>query len=338
MKYIISFLILATIPTLILSFRAYKSYQQQYYMLSDFNNNDFTREIDFENFIEDYPNISVTTLPLSAIKAEYYIAQNKIDDAIKLFHKAIKANPYIGRSEARLADIYYSYNFKIDSANYFADRAYYLRPLNSKHFLVYLKSFAVKNQIEKLDDLIKDNFNLLKKTNGNDKYLPTVMYFYLSSIYQYRLKNKKKYDSIAKQGLKSFPNDQQIKIASNFIIYGKDSVQKALDFDEKAKIELENKNYEKSYDLFSQSVSFWPNHEYSLQNAGITAYLSKNYFKSIFYLEELLKIDSPVDGITELYLYEAYKNIDDSLNACKYYNKLLVLYPNLIDKNTKGCD
>lgn len=340
MKYVLSLLILATIPTLMLSSRVYKSYQQQYYMLSDFNTNYFTREIDFENFIDDYPNISVTTLPLSTLKAEYYVAQNKIEDAVRLFQKGLKANPYIGRSESRLADIYYSYDFKIDSAHYYSDRAYFLRPLNSKHFLVHLKSFAVKNQIEELDNAVKKMSDNLIKSNDQwkEKYLSTAMYFYLSSVYQYRFKNKKKYDSIAIQGQKSFPNNEKIKIASNFIIYGKDSVQKAIELDEKAKIQLENKNYEKSFDLFSQSVSFWPNNEYSLQNAGITAYYSKNYLKSIFYLEKLLKIDSPVDGITELYLYYAYKNINDSLNACKYYNKLIVLNPNLIDKNTKGCD
>lgn len=338
MKYIFSFLILVTISVMILSFRVNESYKQQYYMQADFNINDFTREIDFENFIEDYPNISVTTLPLAAIKAEYYITQNKIVDAVKLFKKGIKANPYIGRSEARLADIYFSYINIKDSAIYYADKAYHLRPLNSKHFLVHLKSLAVKNQIEELDKSIKNNFSLLQQIDGKDQYLPTSMYFYLSAIYQYRLKNKKKYDSIAKQALEEFPNNEKIKIISNFIIFGKDSVQKALAFDEKARVQFDNNNYKKAHDLFSQSVNFWPTHKYSLQLAGISAYLGKNYTKAIFYLEKLLEIDNPTGGQTEFYLYESYKKINDNLNACKYYNKLLVLNPNLIDKNTKGCD
>ena len=62
------------------------------------------------------------------------------------------------------------------------------------------------------------------------------------------------------------------------------------------------------------------------------------FYRQIYYLEKLLKIDNPVDGTTELYLYKAYNKINDSLNACKYYNKLLLLKPNLVDKNTKGCD
>lgn len=338
MKYIFLFLILLTVPVIILSIRVEKSYRQQFNMLGDFNTNNYNFELDFENFIEDYPNISVTTIPIATIKAEYFIRKNKLDDAIRLLQKGSKANPYLGRSESRLAELYFTALPNKDSALYYAEKAYNSRPLNSNHFLIYLKSLATRNDIEKLDKTFENNFNLLKKVNLQDSYLPTAMLFYLASIYQYRLVNKNKYDSLAKNALKLFPKDDKIRFAANFIIYGKDSVQKALELDQKAISQFENKNYEESFNLYSQSVDLWPNHKYSLQKAGITAYLSQNYSKSIFYLEELLKIATPLDGITELYLYNSYKKNNDSLNACKYYNKILLLNPNLVDKNTKGCN
>jgi len=338
MKYILSLFILLIIPVLILSIRVEKSYRQQFNMLGDFNVQNYNLELDFENFIEDYPNISVTTLPLATIKAEYFIQQNKIDDGVRLLKKGMKANPYIGRSEARLSEIHFTSLPNKDSAVFYAEKAYNSRPLNSNHFLIYLKSLAVRKEIEKLDQSFENNFSLLKKANLVDNYLPTAMMFYLSSIYQYRFKNKRKYDSIAKNSLKLFPKHPRIKLAANFIIYGKDSVQKALEFDKKAGTQFENKNYDESFNLYSQSVNFWPNHEYSLQKAGITAYLIENYLDSVFYLEKLLEISNPQDGITELYLHKSYENLNDSLNACKYYNKLLLLNPNLVDKNTKGCD
>ena len=338
MKYVFSFLILLTIPVIILSIRVEKSYRQQFYMLGSYNTNYYDLESDFENFIEDYPNLSVTTLPLATIKAEYFIKQNKIDDGIRLYKKGVKANPYIGASESRLAEIYFTARPNKDSAVYYAEKAYNSRPLNTRHYLMYVRSLAIRNESSKLDESMGKTFNLIKKFNLEDSDLPTIMLYYISTTYQYRFNNKKKYDSIAKNALKLFPKNQRIKIAANFIIYGKDSVQKALELDEKATLQFENKNYEESFSLFSQSVNLWPNHEYSLQKAGIAAYLSQNYKESIFYLEKLLEIDTPVDGITELYLYEAYNNINDSLNACKYFNKLLLLNPKLVDKNTKGCD
>ena len=337
MKYFILIFILLSIPVLALSIRIEKSYREQLNILGDYNTNNFDTELDFENFIEDYPNISATTLPLSTLKAEYFIRKGKMDDAIRLFKKGIKANPYIGASEARLSEIYFTKKFDRDSAIFYAEKAYFLRPLNSKHFLVYLKSLAVRNEIDMLDESIKNNFRLLQKENLDDRYLPIAMLYYLSTIYQYREINKSKYDSIAKNALNLFPKHQRIKLAANFIIYGKDSVQKALDLDQKAAKFLENNNYKDSFKFYSQSTSYWPNNEYSLQKAGITAYLSENFTKAIFYLERLLEIDNPTDGITELYLYRSYKKINDSLNACKFYNKLAKIKPNLIDKKVKKC-
>ncbi|MDB2342422.1 hypothetical protein N9V46_02335 [Flavobacteriaceae bacterium] len=338
MKYIFSLLILLTIPVLILSVRVEKSYRQQFNMLGSYNTNYYDLKSDYESIIEDYPNISVTTLPLATIKAEYFIRQNKIDDGIRLLKKGVKANPYIGASEARLSELYFTAFPNKDSAVFYAEKAYNSRPLNTKHYLMYVKSLALRNESNNLDESMGKSFNLIKKFNLGDNDLPTILLYYISTTYQYRFNNKKKYDSIAKNALKLFPRNQQIKMAANFIIYGKDSVQKALEIDEKATLQFENKNYEESFNLYSQSVNLWPNHEYSLQKAGIAAYLSENYKESIFYLEKLLEIDTPVDGITELYLFNSYKKINDSLNACKYYNKLLLLNPNLVDKNTKGCD
>lgn len=337
MKYFIIGLILLTIPVLALSIRIEKSYGEQIKMLGDYNTHNFNTQLDFENFIEDYPNISVTTLPLATLKAEYFIREGKIDDAIRLFKKGIKANPYLGASEARLSEIYFTKKLDRDSAIFYAEKAYNYRPLNSKHFLVYLKSLAVRNEIDLLNESIKNNFRLLQKENLQDRYLPITMLYYLSTIYQYRLKNKSKYDSIAKDALKLFPKHRGIKLAANFIIYGKDSVQKALDLDQKAENFLENNNYKDSFNFYSKSVNYWPNHQYSLQKAGVTAYLSENFTKAIFYLEKLLEIDNPTGGITELYLYRSYKSLNDSLNACKYYNKLVKIKPNLINKKVKKC-
>lgn len=337
MKSILTFFVLLTIPVLILSLRVEKSYRQQFKMLGDFNTNNFDIKLDYENFIDDFPNISVTTLPLSTIKAEYFALEGKINEAVELFYKGIKANPYIGRSEVRLSEIYLLNIQNKDSAIFYAEKAYNLRPLNSKHFLLYLKSLALKNDREKLDKSIQSINSLLNKVNLEDRYLPTAMFYYLSSVNQYRFKNKNKYDSIAKRALKLFPKHEKIKIAANFIIYGKDSVQKALELDQKAITEFDKKNYKESFNLYSQSVSYWPTHEYSLQRAGISAYLSQNYNKSTFYLEKLLEIDNPKDGISELYLYESYKKLNDSINTCKYYHKLLQINPKLIKKNTKEC-
>jgi len=337
MKYILLILLLLSIPTLVLSKRLYSSYKQQYFILSDFNSNNFERDIDYENIIDDFPNISVTTIPLSTLKAEYYFNRKDINQTVNLLHKGIKANPFLGRSEARLADIYYANNM-FDSAIYYSNKAFKSLPLNSKHFILYLKSLAVQNKVDELDSAFALNFSLLKDINAQEQYFQGSMYFYLSTIYQYRFRNKKKYDSIARSALKLYPTDKLINIVSNFILYGQDSVQKAIELDNKAKIQFESKNYQESLNLFSTSEKFWPNQGYSLQQAGISAYLLGDYNKTVYYLEKLLKVKTPVDGLTELYLFNSYKNLGDKKNACKYLNLLKKLYPNLTKEEKYKCD
>ena len=337
MRFLLYISILIALPILPLSIRVYKSYKQQFYMLADFNSNNFEREIDFKNFIVDFPNIGVTTLPLSTIKGEYFYSRKNVKEAIKSYHQGIKSNPYIGASEARLADIYYINNV-IDSAIYYSEKAYKLLPLNSKHFLLHLKSLAVEGRVEELDSAIYNNFKYLSQVTTDENYLSTSWQFYLSTVYQYRLINKKKYDSIAKVGLKLFPKNKQIMLVSNFIIYGQDSVQKSLELDELATKEFNEKNYHTSFELFNESVKIWPNNPYSMQSAGISAYMNNNHEKVIYFLENLLEIDNPKDGKTEFYLMNSYLKIRDSINACKYYNKLLVLNPKLIDPKLKPCN
>ena len=51
MKYLFSILILILVPIIVLSFRVHESHLQQYFSLSDFNSNNYERDIDYENLI-----------------------------------------------------------------------------------------------------------------------------------------------------------------------------------------------------------------------------------------------------------------------------------------------
>ena len=336
MKYLFSILILILVPIIVLSFRVHESHLQQYFSLSDFNSNNYERDIDYENLIVDFPNIGVTTIPLSFLKAEYFFSRNRIKEALDLYHKSLKANPYLGMSEAKLADLYFQVEIK-DSALYYSDQAYKLLPLNSKHFFLKLKSLAVRGQVKKLDEIILNNYRDLKQVTENKNYLSRSWLFYLATIYQYRFNDKNKYDSIANIPLKLFPDNQDIIIASNFIKYGKDSVQEALKIDEKATIEYNKSNYKKSFKLFSKSVELWPKNPYSINSAGMSAYMLNDFKNSVFYLEKLFDFEKPKNGNIEYYMYKSLLKNRDTIKACKYYNMLMSINPKLISSEGKIC-
>ena len=52
------------------------------------------------------PNVTVTTIPMSDIKARYLINAKKYEDALKLLHRGNNANPYLFYKESLLSTLY----------------------------------------------------------------------------------------------------------------------------------------------------------------------------------------------------------------------------------------
>ena len=142
-------LILAT-----LSFGTYKkliSSKYQAYLLYDFNNN--TRDIninEFDNLDLNFPNITVTALPIKYLKARYYLEIDSVKTAKKLIYESIKDNPYIYAPEILLAQLFLSEN-KLDSALYYSKRAFYGLTNNNRHRDTYFDVLKELNDSIALD-------------------------------------------------------------------------------------------------------------------------------------------------------------------------------------------
>ena len=108
---LLTFLIIAILSLLILSsYKVFESTNYQTTLLYDFNNGEYTLpyEIYSKKLDDNYPNLSVTTLPIKVLKARYFIQNDSLEYAKELLFDAIKVNPYLKSSEAILADIYFN--------------------------------------------------------------------------------------------------------------------------------------------------------------------------------------------------------------------------------------
>ena len=114
-------------------------------MLTDLNDNNFiARDWDFVEKVEtDYPNLSITAIPLKALLANYYLANDSIVEGFNYVEQAIseKSNPFIGYPEAIKAKLYNTIG-TIDSAVYFSGKAFRLLPRNPLHFSEYARSLT----------------------------------------------------------------------------------------------------------------------------------------------------------------------------------------------------
>ena len=83
-----------------MSNEVYKSLKAQMIILQDFNSNQYNIPLNqIESFIPSIPNITVTTIPMDAIKARYYFHYKKYDEALKHLEISKKQNPYLMYSE-----------------------------------------------------------------------------------------------------------------------------------------------------------------------------------------------------------------------------------------------
>ena len=137
-KFILLFIGVLFLMTLSLgSYKKLVSSRYQAYMLYDFNNN--TRVFEFDDISKvdlNFPNISVTSLPIKYLAARHFLENDSIETAKKLIYQSIKDNPYIYAPEALLAKLYLSEN-KLDSALYYSKRGFYGLTNNNRHRDIY---------------------------------------------------------------------------------------------------------------------------------------------------------------------------------------------------------
>jgi O-antigen ligase len=138
---IISLVLIIMPVSIYSSSRIMKSSQHQAIFLQAFNRGDYSKpslEV-IDKFEMNYLSLSATTLPMSTIKGLYYISQQKYREAIPMFKKGMKDNPYLHISESFLG---YSLDMigEKDSSLYYTKKAFDYMPKNQIHYSNYINS------------------------------------------------------------------------------------------------------------------------------------------------------------------------------------------------------
>ena len=135
------------------------SFRYQYLINNDIRNKTKTLSIDQLNRIPSIPNVGITTLPISALKAPYIISSNQ-KSAYDLLKSGSKDNPYIYYSEYILATYFLQLKM-FDSAKYYAKKAFFNWPKNLDHYKLYNQTLiSFKDTIGLLDayDYVNSTF------------------------------------------------------------------------------------------------------------------------------------------------------------------------------------
>ena len=164
--YLIYLIFLLLIPTLYLNNSVYNSLKGQTFLLQDFNSNQFNVPLNqVETIVPDIPNITVTTIPISSIKARYYINAKQYDKALALLDIGTKANPYLYYSEILKSQIFQEKG-QIDSALIYAKKAFFGLPDNDLHAYRLINLINLKRDRESLEEA----FDLLTFKNNENNW------------------------------------------------------------------------------------------------------------------------------------------------------------------------
>ena len=322
----LTFLVSSLCLSLFISYKYYVSLNEQTHLLFDFNSGDRKLNWDFvKDFNDEFPSITVTTLPIKTTKAYYLFKDQRYEEAIELI-KADNSNKYLGIKENYLADIYEKLDLP-DSLFYYREKAFNLLPNNTRHHTTYFNLLARRSDSLKLER----SFNRIKS-----KKLIT----YKNFIYNMGRVKKEKDELIEMVDslILAHPKDSQLKKIKLQTLIGIEKYALSEIIEKRAEDLFINSQYEKSILKYKEAINLNPYLYQYYESVGIN-YLKIEILDSAkYYFKEAINKREDKNGKSEYYLGAIILNENKIDSACYYFRRSYRLgYENSFDLINTYC-
>jgi len=259
----------------------------------------------------DFPDLSLSTLPMKGLVARYYYLGAQYSKALDLLNESKNANPYIMYNESIKTEIFDKLGV-LDSALVYAEKAFTGIPHNQKHYLLLSRIYLETGNYSKLDSI----FKIVEKKNR-----PALWNFYLASSLTREDSISNYVKERAKEAIKKFTASDlysRIKLTSIYILYGQDQVDKSIELAELGSKYFDEENYRLAAKYYGEAAKLNPLEYTFYENAGISNYKFGYYDKSIPYLNHVIDSLNPSTGKSEFVLAQTYAALEDFEKACNY--------------------
>jgi tetratricopeptide (TPR) repeat protein len=308
------------------SIKLYDSSRFQAFMMADFNSGKYNTpyEVYAEKLDDNYPNISLTALPIKFLKARYFLETDSLDQAKKLLFESIKANPYIKGPETLLSQLYFKEE-KYDSALAYSKDAFYTLPDVNAHRHSY---FNVLNHLKDSTEL-ENAFEMVKDFSNSEHW-----YEYFVTRYQIVGKNDAKVLSRIEEFKQKFPDEASEKIIDmeNFVTLGGLDYTNSYLIAKQARNEFANKNYSKSIELYESAILLNDTEYTFYENAGIAYSLIKDFENAVIKYDEVIYRHKSTNGKSEYLKGLVRLQQNQKENGCKYLK--ISAEKKYVDKNS----
>ncbi|MDP1809869.1 MAG: O-antigen ligase family protein [Sediminibacterium sp.] len=312
--------LLFLIPATYLTYNSYQSMVAQMRILPDVRLE--THAISFEEVNAAFPpvpNLTTKGQPIAAIKGTYYYYAKQYDKALALLDEGSKANPYLMYSEFMKANVFFDMN-QIDSACFYAAKAFYARPRAKVYYQNLLIFCAQKN----------DTAAIRKAFEEYTRYRnePDAWRLYLSGLFNTRNIDKQKLLSIADSALHLFPDNTTLSQSKQAILNSMSpaATEKPLpavnpdvarQYLAKAVDAFNKGDYAGAARNFIKLAAINPNEYSIIENTGICYFNLKEYSKAIGFFDQVIQMNIAKDGKSEFFKAKCLLTLGKKTEGCQ---------------------
>ena len=254
------------------------------------------------------------------MKARYYWLAGKKEEAHEMALKGIKDNPKIHFGD-NLKSIFFLEENKIDSAYYYAKKAFDGLPNNMPHYDMYMRTLAFKRDAT----AINEAFNRVHKLAGDTKGIWTI---YLRTLALTRSLGDPFSMAKAQEAFKLYPTDENIFQLYRILTYGQAKIAAADKFAADAKDMFDKGNFSGAADLYAKAFDSDPLQYSHSVNAALTYYKIRDFNKAIKYLS-LSKSSKDPAVVEKAIRFSAlsFSQLGDLKQTCANFIQLLNKFP-----------
>ncbi|MDC1472559.1 O-antigen ligase family protein [Flavobacteriaceae bacterium] len=305
-------------PLTYITYQTNESLKGQQVLFAHYNTSKFTYPLNkVDKLVPGIPNISVTTLPIASMKANYYIENGQDDKALEMLRTGIKANPYLGYSELLMSKIFFKKNQR-DSATYYA-KAAYDRVANTPHFSEYLNLLLLDKNLQEIDRIF---------AKDSSKHKPIVWKNYIVASNTLRPPRDSVSVSVANRAKDLFPADKDILLLWKIALLGKEAVDRSLALSQEGSVFFQQQDYMNAAQKFSEAAALDPLEFSYFENTGAAYFSAGLYELSLPYFDKVIQELNPKSGKSEYIKGLALINLGRNEAACAMFKAAKALrYP-----------
>jgi tetratricopeptide (TPR) repeat protein len=275
----------------------------------DYNNASFYYPLDLVMDIDnEFPNITLTTLPIKFLQARYYEEIDSFDIAKKMYLESMNVNPYLTAPEAELAGLYFKEK-KYDSAYYYSKIAFDNIPNSNVNRHAYFEILTHnKDTIE-----LSNAFTKLKEYDNESHWIEYMMnrFDIVGPNDEHILETLKEYKTKF-----NIENDNPTKILESIFKVGTKNLVISVSLSLKADSLFQEKKYIESATLYEYAIDVDKNDYTFYENAALAYNLAGDYEKAKLYFDKVINEFKPMNGKSEFYKGIMMIKLDDLKSGC----------------------